>query len=82
MAGDGSDILMGGEAADTLAGLGGSDTLVGGGGDDVLYGYSAADMTAGSGLIAAERVAAGLSQPLFAASPPGEPNRLFLLEKN
>lgn len=33
-------------------------------------------------LIQADRIAAGLDAPLFAASPPGDPNRLFVLEKN
>ena len=32
--------------------------------------------------ILAERVVAGLAAPLFAASPPGDPNRLFVLEKD
>ena len=30
----------------------------------------------------ADLVASGLDAPLFAASPPGDPNRLFVLEKN
>jgi len=29
----------------------------------------------------ANRIASGLSAPLFAASPPGDPDRLFVLEK-
>jgi hypothetical protein len=32
--------------------------------------------------IQADRIATGLDAPLFAASPPGDPNRLFVLEKN
>jgi len=32
--------------------------------------------------IRADLVASGLDAPLFAASPPGDPNRLFVLEKN
>lgn len=31
--------------------------------------------------IQADRIATGLDQPLFAAAPPGDPNRLFVLEK-
>jgi hypothetical protein len=31
--------------------------------------------------IQADRIAAGLAAPLFAASPPGDPNRLFVVEK-
>jgi Glucose / Sorbosone dehydrogenase len=30
----------------------------------------------------ADLIASGLDSPLFAASPPGDPNRLFVLEKN
>ena len=30
----------------------------------------------------ANRIASGLNAPLFAASPPGDPNRLFVLEKD
>ena len=30
----------------------------------------------------ANRIAAGLDAPLFGASPPGDPNRLFILEKD
>jgi len=32
--------------------------------------------------IQADRIAAGLAAPLFAASPPGDPNRLFVVEKD
>lgn len=32
--------------------------------------------------IQADRIVSGLAAPLFAASPPGDPNRLFVLEKN
>src|SRR5687768_2878647 len=32
--------------------------------------------------ILANRIVSGLDAPLFAASPPGDPNRLFVLEKD
>jgi hypothetical protein len=32
--------------------------------------------------IHADRIAAGLAAPLFAAAPPGDPNRLFVVEKD
>jgi len=32
--------------------------------------------------IQADLIASGLDAPLYAASPPGDPNRLFVLEKN
>ena len=33
-------------------------------------------------MIRADRIASGLDNPVFAASPPGDPNRLFIAEKN
>ncbi len=77
---DGADVLSGGGLADFLEGLQGADTLLGGGGDDVIYG--AQPTAAGADLIQAVRVASGLTAPLFAASAPGDPNRLFYLEKD
>lgn len=76
------DTLSGGADADVLSGGDGSDRVFGGGGDDVIYGHSTADTTPGSQLIAAQRVASGLSSPLFGASPPGDPDRLFIVEQH
>jgi len=42
-------------------------------GGDVVYGWTTS--------IAADRVASGLDQPLFAGAPPGDPNHLFIVEK-
>ena len=76
------DTLAGTAAADILSGRDGSDSVFGGAGDDVIYGHSVADLQAGSEIINATRVAAGLSNPLFAASPPGDPDRLFIVEQH
>jgi Ca2+-binding RTX toxin-like protein len=76
------DTLNGGTDADTLSGRDGSDSLFGGAGDDLIYGHSSADTVAGSAAIEAVRVASGLSAPVFAASPPGDPDRLFIVEQH
>ena len=76
------DTLTGTAGPDVLSGRDGSDSVFGGGGDDVIYGHSAADLTAGSATIAATRVASGLASPVFAASPPGDPDRLFIVEQH
>ncbi|HEY0647553.1 PQQ-dependent sugar dehydrogenase [Phenylobacterium sp.] len=76
------DTLNGTAGADTISGRDGSDSVFAGGGDDTIYGHSTGDLTAGSELIDAVRVASGLSNPLFAASPPGDPDRLFIVEQH
>jgi len=57
----------------------GADTFSGTGEAEIIYGWdpSAAPTVA----IDATRVASGLSQPLFATAPDGDPNRLFIVEK-
>jgi len=76
------DTINGGATADVLSGRDGSDSLFGGAGDDVIYGHSTADTTPGSFMIDATRVASGLFNPLWAASPPGDPDRLFIVEQH
>jgi glucose/arabinose dehydrogenase len=76
------DTLSGTAGPDILSGRDGSDRVFGGLGDDVIYGHSTADLTAGSSTITAARVASGLSSPVFAASPPGDPDRLFVVEQH
>jgi glucose/arabinose dehydrogenase len=77
----GTDTLRGGTGADTLAGGDGADRLYGGDGNDVLLGHSSHDATAGSGSIVATRVGQGFDQPVFVTSAPGNPDRLFVVEK-
>lgn len=79
---DGADTLNGGGGGDVISGGGGGDRINGGDGDDVLYGFGAADQQAGSGLITATRISTGLSSPLFAASPPGQPDKLYVVEQH
>jgi Ca2+-binding RTX toxin-like protein len=76
------DTLTGTAGGDVVSGGDGSDRLFGGAGNDVMYGHSTADTDPGGHLIDAVRVASGLSSPLFAASPPGDPNRLFIVEQH
>src|SRR5262245_46112489 len=76
------DTLTGTTSADTLSGGDGSDSIFGSFGNDAIYGHSAADTGAGAEAIDAVRVASGLSSPVFAASPPGEPDRLFIVEQH
>ena len=78
----GADTLNGTAGTDVISGGDGSDSLFGGAGHDTLYGHSTADLEANSHLIDAVRIASGLSGPLFAASPPGDPNRLFIVEQH
>jgi glucose/arabinose dehydrogenase len=81
MASEGADTIEGGRGGETLAGAGGDDLIRGGGGDDVLYGHGRADRDANSGAISVERIASGFSGSLYAVSPPGRPDELFVVEK-
>jgi Ca2+-binding RTX toxin-like protein len=76
------DTLNGTAGTDVLSGRDGSDSVFGGAGNDVLYGHSTGDLTADSHLIDAVRVASGMFSPLFGASPPGDPSRLFIVEQH
>jgi glucose/arabinose dehydrogenase len=78
----GSDTIDGRGGNDTLSGGEGADAILGGVGDDLILGYGATDAVAGSGDIVATRIATGLSQPVFATSAPGDPDRLYVVEKS
>ncbi|HEX6977699.1 MAG TPA: PQQ-dependent sugar dehydrogenase [Alphaproteobacteria bacterium] len=58
----------------------GANTIAGGDGADLIYGFDPDGLQAVDA-IAAKRVAADLSQPVFVASPPGDANRLFIVER-
>lgn len=77
MATEGRDILAGGDSD----GAGGPDHIYGGAGDDTLHGHSVADEGPDPGRITAQLIASGFSQSLFATSAPGDPDRLFVVEK-
>jgi glucose/arabinose dehydrogenase len=64
-----------------IVGNDGANTLLGGAADDVLYGFDPNGAQAEISTIAANRVASGLTQPLFATAAPGDVNRLFVVEK-
>src|SRR4051812_22211300 len=76
------DTLNGTTANDTLSAGDGSDRVFAGPGDDVVYGHSALDSQGGGSQIDVARIAAGLSGPVFAASPPGDPDHLFVVEQH
>jgi Ca2+-binding RTX toxin-like protein len=76
------DILSGTLQADAISGGDGSDTIQAGAGDDVIYGGAAGDVSEGAGLIVADRIASGLSSPVFGVSPPGDPDRMFVVEQH
>jgi glucose/arabinose dehydrogenase len=76
------DTLSGTAAGDVLSGRDGSDSIFGGAGDDVIYGHGVADTQPASAAIQAVRVASGLANPVFAVSPPGDPDRLFIVEQH
>lgn len=75
------DTLGGTAAADILSGGDGGDRVFAGAGDDLVLGHGAADLQPGSDRIEALLVAQGLANPLFAASPPGDADRLFIVEQ-
>jgi Ca2+-binding RTX toxin-like protein len=54
------------------------NTLTGGAGSDIIYGF---DPAGPQGAITATRVAAALTQPLFATAPSADSSRLFIVEK-
>jgi glucose/arabinose dehydrogenase len=64
-----------------IVGNDGSNTLTGTVGDDLIYGFDPNGPQATVTSISGTRVASGLTQPLFAASPPGDTGRLFIVEK-
>lgn len=64
-----------------IVGDDGASTLVGSAGADLIYGFDPNGPQGDVSSIAATRIASGLSQPLFAVSPPGDFGRLFIVEK-
>ena len=58
-----------------------ANSLSGGAGRDVIYGFDPDGPQGTVSSIAATRVAAGVNQPVFATAAPGDPDRLFVVEK-
>jgi Ca2+-binding RTX toxin-like protein len=59
-----------------------ANTVAGGAGDDLIYGFDPNGPQGQVSAIAATRVAAGLSEPVFVGAPPGDYGRLFIVEKS
>lgn len=76
------DTLSGTPGADTISGGDGYDTINAGDGNDVVYGSGPADADPAGSRIDATLVASGFANPVFAASPPGDPGRLFVVEQH
>jgi glucose/arabinose dehydrogenase len=66
----------------TIVGNDGSNTLSGTAGQDLIYGFDPNGPEANVASIAATRVASGLALPLFVTAPPGDMERLFIVEKS
>ena len=66
----------------TISGGDGGNILIGTDADDVIYGHSIADTLPNVGQIVATLIASGFSSPVFATSAPGDPNRLYIVEKD
>ena len=64
-----------------VAGNDGSNDLQGSAGSDLIYGFNPNGPQSNVSSIAATRVANGLTQPLFVGAPPGDLDRLFIVEK-
>jgi hypothetical protein len=67
--------------ASTILGGSGADALAGTAGADLILGFDPDGPANQVGGIEAARVAAGLSQPVFATAPPDDPARLFVVER-
>ncbi|WP_421725541.1 PQQ-dependent sugar dehydrogenase [Bauldia sp.] len=67
---------------DILKGTSGADTIKGKKGDDVIFGYDGDQTGDGVGAIDAVLVGSGFGGALFAASAPGRPDELFVVQKN
>src|SRR3954471_23643396 len=64
-----------------IVGDDGANTLRGTAGAALIYGFDPNGSSPSRSSIAATRVAAGLSQPVFAVAPPGDLDRLFIVER-
>jgi glucose/arabinose dehydrogenase len=81
--GDTADnVLNGTSSADTMSGLAGRDTISGGDGDDTIYGFGPTDIPGGDGTLLFTQVGSGFINPVYAASAPGDPNTLYVVEQH
>ena len=59
-----------------------ANILIGSAGADLIYGFNPNGTTASVSSISAERVATGLSQPVFATAAPGDHDHLYIVERS
>ncbi|HEY4941830.1 MAG TPA: PQQ-dependent sugar dehydrogenase [Rhizomicrobium sp.] len=78
----GQDNLTGTSGPDVMSGKDAGDIIHGGDGDDVIYGFGVEDLSPQSGIIDTQLIASGLNLPVFAASPPGDPDQLYEVEQH
>ena len=64
-----------------IVGNDGSNTLPGTSAQDLIYGFDPNGPQGQVSSLTTTRVASGLSSPLYAVSPPGDDDRLFVVEK-
>ena len=74
-------ILVFEELRSLIVGNDGANLLQGGAGAELIYGFDPNGPQGNTSAIAATRVAAGLSEPVFVTAPPGDVGRLFVVEK-
>ena len=79
----GRDTVSGGPGADRIVGGEGRDILSGGDGNDLIYGFAATDTVGASANITLTNLGArSFSNPVFATSAPGDPDRLYVVEQH
>src|SRR4051794_9836079 len=65
-----------------ISGGDGGNIIVGTDADDTIYGHSIADLSPNVGQILGTLVATGFNAPVCATSAPGDPDRLYVVEKD
>jgi Ca2+-binding RTX toxin-like protein len=68
-------------ATQLKTGTAAADQIAGSAGDDLIYGFDPEQVSDSVTAIAATRIQSGLSSPLYATAAPGDPHRLFVVEK-
>jgi Ca2+-binding RTX toxin-like protein len=65
-----------------LRGTDGADTLKGGRGDDRIFGHDGKDKATDVGAIVVDEVGSGFGGAVFAGAAPGDPDHLYVLQKD
>jgi len=66
----------------TITGSDGADSLAGGKGGDRLFGFAGKDKSGDVGAVHLDVVGTGFEGAVFASAPPGDPDRLYVLQKD